>query len=63
VIGSPADFAARLARARDLFLPGGRVSAEALGASLELVRRRAPLPVVVKVPRRPEQLLAEPPAD
>src|SRR5689334_15875297 len=63
VIGSPADFAARLARARDLFLPGGRVSGEALGASLELIRRRAPLPVVVKVPRRPERLLAEPPAD
>lgn len=62
VIGSPADFAARLASARDLFLPGGRVSPEALEASLELVRRRAPLPAVVKLPR-PEQLLAEPPAD
>jgi ABC-type nitrate/sulfonate/bicarbonate transport system substrate-binding protein len=63
VIGSPGDFAARLTQARDLFLPGGRVSAEALRTSLELVRRRAPLPVAVKLPRRPEQLLAAPPSD
>lgn len=61
VIGSPADFAARLQSARDLFLPGGRVSAEALGRSLALVRGRAPLPTEVKVPRRVEQLLVEPP--
>ena len=61
VIGSPADFAARLQGARDLFLPGGRVSVETLEHSLELIRSRAPLPVQVKVPRRVEQLLAEPP--
>jgi NitT/TauT family transport system substrate-binding protein len=61
VIGSPADFAARLRSARDLFLPGGRVSVEALEHSLALVRSRAPLPVAVKLPRRVEQLLAEPP--
>jgi NitT/TauT family transport system substrate-binding protein len=61
VIGSPADFAARLQGARDLFLPGGRVSVEALEHSLELIRARAALPIEVKVPKRVEQLLAEPP--
>ena len=61
VIGSPAAFAARLQSARDLFLPGGRVSVEALERSLELARARAPLPIQVKVPKRVEQLLMEPP--
>jgi hypothetical protein len=61
VIGTPADFAARLQSARDLFLPGGRVSVEALEHSLELARARAPLPIHVKVPKRVEQLLMEPP--
>lgn len=60
VIGSPADFVARLQGARDLFLPGGRVSVEALEHSLALVRSRAPLPTRVKVPKRVEQLLVEP---
>jgi NitT/TauT family transport system substrate-binding protein len=57
VIGSSADFALRLRGARDLFLPGGRVSVEALERSIELVRSRAPLPAKVKLPRRAEQLL------
>jgi NitT/TauT family transport system substrate-binding protein len=60
VIGSPADFATRLQTARDLFLPGGRVSVEALERSISLVRARAPLPIEVKLPRRVEQLLPEP---
>ncbi|MFI5374434.1 MAG: ABC transporter substrate-binding protein [Candidatus Rokuibacteriota bacterium] len=60
VVGSPADFAARLRSARDLFLPGGRVSVETLERSLALVRARAPLPIQVKVPKRVEQLLTEP---
>jgi ABC-type nitrate/sulfonate/bicarbonate transport system substrate-binding protein len=60
VIGSPADFAARLQGAPDLFLAGGRVSVEALAHSLALVRARAPLPTQVKVPKRVEELLAEP---
>ncbi|HTI55442.1 MAG TPA: ABC transporter substrate-binding protein [Verrucomicrobiae bacterium] len=63
VVGSPADFATRLRSARDLFLPGGRVSVETLAHSLALVRARAPLPIQVKVPKRVEQLLAEPPSD
>jgi ABC-type nitrate/sulfonate/bicarbonate transport system substrate-binding protein len=57
VVGSPGDFAIRLRAARDLFLPGGRVSREALERSLELVRSRAPLPAGVKVPRRAGDLL------
>jgi NitT/TauT family transport system substrate-binding protein len=60
VVGSPADFAARLRSARDLFLPGGRVSVETLERSLALVRARAPLPIQVKVPKRVEQLLVDP---
>lgn len=59
VVGSSADFALRLRSARDLFLAGGRVSAEALEQSVELARRRQPLPVQVKLPKHLEQLLAQ----
>ncbi|HET9854080.1 MAG TPA: hypothetical protein VFR53_03405, partial [Methylomirabilota bacterium] len=59
VAGSPADFALRLQGARALFLADGRVSAERLEHSLELIRARAPLPVKVKLPRNPERLLIE----
>ncbi len=59
VVGSTADFAARLQGARDVFLPGGRVSAEAVEHAVALVRRRAPLPAKVKVPRRAERLLLD----
>ena len=59
-IGSPADFALRLGHARDMFLPGGRVSIEALEHSLELVRSRAPLPAKVKLPSMEGLLLQEP---
>jgi ABC-type nitrate/sulfonate/bicarbonate transport system substrate-binding protein len=57
VVGSSADFALRLRSARDLFLPDGRVSVEALEHSIELIRSRAPLPARVKLPKRLEQLL------
>jgi len=59
VIGSPADFALRLGSAGDLFLADGRITAETLERSLELLRIRAPLPVKVKLPRKPERLLIE----
>ena len=59
VIGSPADFALRLGSARDLFLADGRVTAETLERSLELLRIRAPLPVKVKHLKKPESLLIE----
>jgi ABC-type nitrate/sulfonate/bicarbonate transport system substrate-binding protein len=60
-IGSPADFALRLGSARGLFLPGGRVSVEALERGVELVRSRAPLPAKVKLPSV-ERLLLQPAA-
>jgi len=59
VIGSPADFALRLRSARDLFLADGRVPAETLERSLELLRLRAPLPAKIKLPRKAERLLIE----
>jgi len=59
VIGSPADFALRLRSARDLFLADGRVPAETLERSLELLRARAPLPAKVKLPRKADRLLIE----
>lgn len=61
-VGSSADFALRLAKARDLFLPGGRVSVEALEHGVELVRGRAPLPAKVKLPAVDRLLLQEPAA-
>jgi len=62
VVGAPADFVLRLQSARELFLPGGRVSVEALEHSLDLIRGRGPLPVKVKMPRSSEQLLLQEPA-
>jgi NitT/TauT family transport system substrate-binding protein len=59
VIGSPADFAVRLGSARDLFLGDGRISAETLERSLDLLRARAPLPAKVKLPRNRSQLLID----
>lgn len=59
VIGSAADFAPRVRGARELFLGDGRVPVETLERSLELLRARAPLPVKVKLPRKPADLLVE----
>jgi len=59
VIGSPDDFALRLRSARDLFLADGRVTAETLERSLDLLRLRAPLPAKVNLPRKPERLLID----
>lgn len=59
VVGAPADFAVRLRSARDLFLADGRVTADQLERSLELIRARAPLPAKVKVPRKAERLVVE----
>lgn len=59
VVGSSRDFAARLRGVRDLYLPGGRVTAEALERSIELVQARAPLPARVKLPGRAERLLVD----
>ena len=59
VVGAPADFALRLRGARELFLADGRIPVETLEHSLELIRDRAPLPVKVKLPRKPAGLLVE----
>ena len=59
VIGSSDDFALRLRSARDLFLADGRVTAETLERSLDLLRLRAPLPAKVNLPRKPERLLID----
>ena len=59
VTGSPGDFALRLRSARDLFLADGRVTAETLEHTLELIRARAPLPAKVKLPRKAERILVE----
>ncbi|MEX2220890.1 MAG: ABC transporter substrate-binding protein [Candidatus Rokuibacteriota bacterium] len=59
VIGSAPDFIARLLSARDLFLTDGRVTADALERSIELLRTRAPLPAKVELPGRAERLLVE----
>ena len=59
VIGSAADFALRLRGARELYLADGRVTAETLEHSLELIRARAPLPIKVKLPRKAADLLIE----
>jgi NitT/TauT family transport system substrate-binding protein len=59
VIGSPGDLALRLRSARDLFLADGRITAETLERSLELIQARAPLPAKVKLPRKADRLLVE----
>jgi len=59
VIGSAADFAMRLRGARDAFLPSGRIEPEALEHSVDLIKRRMPLPAALKLPRRLESLLVE----
>jgi NitT/TauT family transport system substrate-binding protein len=56
----PADFAVRLLGAREIFLTDGRVTADMLKASIELVRARGPIPAKVKLPRASRLLLNEP---
>jgi hypothetical protein len=56
----PADFGVRLLGAREIFLTDGRVTADMLKASIELVRNRGPIPAKVKLPRASRLLLNEP---
>ena len=55
--GFPSDFAARLLGAREIYLPDGWVSRDALKASVALVRNRSPIPAKVSVPRNVDRLL------
>ena len=57
VVGRPEDFAARLAGARNLYLPDGRVDAARMANSLARVRERWPIPVTVELPWKPADLL------
>jgi ABC-type nitrate/sulfonate/bicarbonate transport system substrate-binding protein len=59
LIGSPADFAARLRSAGGLYLADGRVTPDALERSLRLVKARAPLPARVDLPWSIRRLLVE----
>jgi NitT/TauT family transport system substrate-binding protein len=59
VIGAPADFALRLRSARELYLADGRITADALERSIELLEARAPLPAKVRLPRKAERLLVD----
>ncbi len=63
VVGTPEDFALRVRGARESFLPDGRVSASALGASIALVRARSPIPAKVDVPSRMSRLLLQGPLE
>jgi NitT/TauT family transport system substrate-binding protein len=57
VRGLPADWTLRVVGARETYR-SGPVTTELLDASIDLVKRRAPLPAAVKVPRDLSQLLA-----
>jgi NitT/TauT family transport system substrate-binding protein len=59
VTGSPADFALRIRSARELYLADGRVTADVLERSIELLEARAPLPARIKLPRNVGRLLVD----
>jgi hypothetical protein len=59
VTGSPADFALRLRSAHELYLADGRVTADVLERSIELLEARAPLPARIKLPRKVDRLLVD----
>jgi ABC-type nitrate/sulfonate/bicarbonate transport system substrate-binding protein len=50
VIGQPGDFALRVAGARQIYLPRGRVTEDMLKQSLRQARERAEMPAAVKLP-------------
>jgi NitT/TauT family transport system substrate-binding protein len=50
VTGQRDDFALRAAGSRQSYLPGGRVTADVIKASITQARERAPLPAAVKLP-------------
>jgi hypothetical protein len=50
VIGRPGDFALRVAGARQIYLPSGRVTEDTLKASLRQARERVEMPSAVKLP-------------
>ena len=57
VVGEFADFEARLAASRALYLPDGLVSADQLQQTIAIIRTHTPLPQSVKIPRPEDMLL------
>ena len=57
VVGEFADFEARLAASRGLYLPDGVVSADQLQQTIAIIRTHTPLPQSVKIPRAEDMLL------
>ena len=57
VVGDSADFDARLAASRSLYLPDGVVTAEQLQQTIAIIRAHTPLPQSVKIPRPDDMLL------
>jgi NitT/TauT family transport system substrate-binding protein len=49
VVGTPEEFEARVLHVRSLYLPDGRVSAEQLDATIELLRDQLPLPARARI--------------
>lgn len=57
VVGRSDDFAMRLAGVRNLYLHDGRVDPTRLATSLARVQERWPIPVAVRLPRNPADLI------
>ncbi|HEY3067349.1 MAG TPA: ABC transporter substrate-binding protein [Methylomirabilota bacterium] len=59
-VGPGEQFGSRLRSARDLYLPRGEVSPEAVEQTIAMIRSHLPLPLLVTVPRPSELLHLEP---
>jgi ABC-type nitrate/sulfonate/bicarbonate transport system substrate-binding protein len=57
VVGDFADFEARLATSRGLYLADGQVSADQLQQTIAIIRAHTPLPQSVKIPKPEDMLL------
>jgi NitT/TauT family transport system substrate-binding protein len=60
VVGLPDEFETRLAATREIYLPDGRVTAEQLRHTVELIRAHQPLPATLKLPPPEDILYLEP---
>jgi NitT/TauT family transport system substrate-binding protein len=60
VVGGAEDFAGRMEVARNLYLPGGLVTAEQLKQTISLIRSHQPLPVTARIPSPDDLLYLEP---
>jgi NitT/TauT family transport system substrate-binding protein len=60
VVGTPDDFAVRLAGTRGIYLNGGLIEPDALEATISVVRAHVPLPRTPRIPRASEMLHTEP---